>query len=287
MRVAAAQDGAVSAAQLAAAGLSRGAIAHRVADGRLERVHRGVYVMGPVRGPWCAEWAAILACGPWSALSHWTALALCGLAKRPEIVHVSRPAAVSFEGVRGHRATIGAEDRAVRHGLPITRPARTLLDLAPYLPAVELQRLVEEALLQRLTTHRELHALAERSRGRAGVAQLRAVLRRDDEPKLTRSEAERRLLALIRAARLPVPATNARVGGFEVDALRRDERLIVEVDGFAFHSSRAAFERDRRRDAHLTALGHRVIRVTWRQLAAEPEAVIATIAAALSAARSA
>ena len=64
-------------------------------------------------------------------------------------------------------------------------------------------------------------------------------------------------------------------------------RLVVEVDGFTFHVSRAAFERDHRRDAELTTLGYTVLRVTWRRLKAEPEAVIAELAALLSAARSA
>ena len=79
-------------------------------------------------------------------------------------------------------------------------------------------------------------------------------------------------------------ATNARPGRFEVDLLWPEQRLVVEVDGFAFHGTRAAFERDRRRDAELQALGYRVLRITWRQLTREPEAVIAD---ALSAARSA
>ena len=63
----------------------------------------------------------------------------------------------------------------------------------------------------------------------------------------------------------------------------REARLIVEVDGYAFHSSRSAFERDRRRDAALAGSGWRVVRVTWRQLTDEPEAVVATLAAALAA----
>jgi very-short-patch-repair endonuclease len=114
------------------------------------------------------------------------------------------------------------------------------------------------------------------------VPALRAVLQQ--EPSLTRSEAERRLLALIRAARLPPPRTNVRVGGFEVDMLWPAERLVVEIDGFAFHGGCAAFERDRRRDAQLLARGYRVLRITWRQLTREPHAVVATIAAALAAA---
>jgi very-short-patch-repair endonuclease len=66
-----------------------------------------------------------------------------------------------------------------------------------------------------------------------------------------------------------------------------EQRVVVEIDGFAFHSSRAAFERDRIRDAELQALGYRVLRITWRRLVSEPEAVVALLAAALSAARSA
>jgi very-short-patch-repair endonuclease len=72
--------------------------------------------------------------------------------------------------------------------------------------------------------------------------------------------------------------TNVRLGPYEVDLLWRAERLIVEVDGFRFHSSRAAFERDRLRDAELQANGFRVIRVTWRQLADQPEAMLARLA---------
>ena len=63
---------------------------------------------------------------------------------------------------------------------------------------------------------------------------------------------------------------------------RAGQRLVVEVDGFAFHSSRAAFERDRVRDAELQAMGYRVLRVTWRRLVAEPDVIVAQLAALLS-----
>jgi very-short-patch-repair endonuclease len=75
---------------------------------------------------------------------------------------------------------------------------------------------------------------------------------------------------------------NARVNHYEVDFLWREQRLIVEVDGYAYHGTRAAFERDRARDADLQARGYRVMRVTWRQLVDEPEALIARIAQALA-----
>ena len=86
---------------------------------------------------------------------------------------------------------------------------------------------------------------------------------------------------MLRAARLPNAVVNSRVAGYEVDFLWPAERLIVEVDGYAFHSTRTAFERDRLRDADLQARGYRVIRVTWRQLVDESEAVLARLAQAL------
>jgi very-short-patch-repair endonuclease len=150
-------------------------------------------------------------------------------------------------------------------------PARTLLDLATRLSPHDLERAVNEALVQKLSTKQELNRLARRS------SALEAALAY--EPALTRSEAEDRLLALVRAARLP-PRTNVKVTRYEVDFLWPGERLTVEVDGFAFHSSRAAFERDRTRDADLQAAGYRVTRVTWRQLIREPEAVVARVAGA-------
>ena len=79
-----------------------------------------------------------------------------------------------------------------------------------------------------------------------------------------------------------MPGVNVRVGGHEVDFLWRKEALVVEVDGFEFHSSRAAFERDRLRDAGLQAAGFRVIRVTWRQLTEQSEATLVRIARALA-----
>jgi very-short-patch-repair endonuclease len=89
------------------------------------------------------------------------------------------------------------------------------------------------------------------------------------------------MLGLVRAAALPAPRTNVRIGPYEVDAMWNEQRVIVEVDGYAFHSSRAAFERDRARDADLQARGFRVVRVTWRQIVDRPEATVARIACLL------
>jgi very-short-patch-repair endonuclease len=136
--------------------------------------------------------------------------------------------------------------------------------------------------VRRLVRRRDLLDQLERNRGRAGTRALREILEVPGGPAPTRSEAERRLLRLVRSAGLPRPLVNTRVASLEVDVLWRDQRLVVEVDGFRFRSSRASFERDRERDAVLAASGYTVLRVTWRQLVNEPEAVVARIAGALA-----
>ena len=81
---------------------------------------------------------------------------------------------------------------------------------------------------------------------------------------------------------LPRPTLNTLVEGYEVDALWREQKLIVELDGFGTHRTRAAFERDRKRDAALLAAGHRTLRVTARRLDVEPAAIIAPVGALLT-----
>jgi very-short-patch-repair endonuclease len=138
-----------------------------------------------------------------------------------------------------------------------------------------------EALTRRLVSAARLLADIELYRGRRGLTRLRSLLDGADPSTLTRSEAEERFLALVRAAALPPPEVNVRVQGYEVDFLWREAGLVVEVDGFQFHSSRAAFERDRRRDDDLQNSGFRVQRITWRQLVEDPYATVARTARAL------
>jgi very-short-patch-repair endonuclease len=149
-------------------------------------------------------------------------------------------------------------------------------------PPGDLERAVAEAERRRLASRSRLAALLARHTRRPGTRALRALVEAQERPAFTRSEAEQRLLRLVRKARLPAPDVNASLHGFEVDFLWRDAALVLEVDGYAFHSGRAAFEQDRRRDAELAARGLTVIRVTWRQLADEPEAVVVRIGQALA-----
>lgn len=177
-----------------------------------------------------------------------------------------------------HRTDVlDARDLRTRDGLRVTAPARTLLDLA-VIDGPAFTRALNKALVHRMVPPHDLEAaLAERRRG---TARLRAAL--DAGPSPTRSVLERRFLALVRDAGLPRPETTVRVGRFEVDALWRTQRLIVELDGCGAHSARAAFEADRVRDAEHQAAGYRTLRVTWRRLVERPSRVVADLSAALA-----
>ena len=146
---------------------------------------------------------------------------------------------------------------------------------------VELERLISEARVRRLIRPGELEATLKRNAGRKGAARMRGVLKAEGEPGLTRSEAERILRRLLRSAGLPLPQTNARVAGVEVDFLWPKERVVIEVDSWRFHGHRRAFERDRKKDLTLEAAGYRVFRITATQLEREPFLVIAQVARAL------
>lgn len=283
------QRGVVTRKQLLAAGVGRTAIKRRLRARSLNRVHRGVYLVGHSVAPeGAAEMAAILACGPGSVISHRSAARLW---KLPALVEWAGPVDVTIAGrnlrsrpgLRTYRVS-SLDHRDVRHlgSIPATAPARTMLDLASVLPFYDFERAVADARTRGLVRDRDLLELLERSGGRRGMRALRKLIQRDRGAGPTRSEAERKLMALVHAAGLPPPKANALVRGFEVDFVWREQRVVVEVDGFAFHSGRQAFERDRARDATLVASGYTVARVTWRQLVAQPEAVVARIAAALA-----
>jgi very-short-patch-repair endonuclease len=252
------QHGIVTTAQLLNAGVGRRSIARRVARGWLVPLHRGVYQVGPIAAPRGREMAAVLAVGNTAALSHQSAAAVWRiLPPHHGDVHVTVTRDVrSRPGIRVHRTL--SLNAAVRDGLRLTDPARTLKDLKPVLSSHDHDRALEQA-------------------------QIIGLIRNDGapEPEFTRSEGERRLKALCKAAELPIPRINARVAGWEVDAYWAAHNLVVEVDGWNFHNTRQAFERDRRKDAAVQTAGHRVVRITWRRLRYEPYAVAAQLAVLL------
>jgi very-short-patch-repair endonuclease len=186
-----------------------------------------------------------------------------------------------------HRTRLlDAQDVCTLERLPVTSPARVLLDMAELLTPRGLERALDEALVTRVVRPAQISELLGRAHGRAGTALLRALLARQTGTTRTRSEAEERFIALLRSARLPEPEVNTRVHGYEVDFLWRSASIVVEIDGYKFHSTRAAFERDRQKDAQLHASGLTTMRVTWFQMEDESYAVIARLAQALASRKS-
>lgn len=281
------QHGLVTRRQLIEAGVKGPAIAYRVRIGRLAAVHRGVYRSGPVTTTYHREMAAVLACGKEAVLSHRSAGSLWGLLheasnEAPVDITTTGQRRPSRGDITIHRTRrLPVDERALRHGIPTTSAGRTLLDLASCIRGPRMERAVAKALRNGLVSVEDMGTLLDRHKGRRGIGFLRELVKTDEAPALTRSEAEVRFLKLMRRSGLPRPAVNTRLRGFEVDFLWRSHRLIVEIDGFAYHGGRAAFERDRNRDATLTAAGYRVVRITWRQLTRETEAVLARVAQAL------
>ncbi len=285
--VAARQLGLITAEQLIAAGVGRGSIRWRLANGALHRVFRGVYLVGhavPATG--AVEFAAVLACGRDTLVSHRSAAGLWELAPSPprdevEVTVIGRDCR-SRPGLRVHQThEIADADRGTKNGIPVTAPALTLIDFAFSAGAEEAERAIAEGFALRLLTEPDLAAAAERNPHCAGVAQVRAILGQPGGPSRTRSGGERAMLRLIRAAGLPPPRTNYPVAGFSADFCWPDARLIVEVDGHLFHASRAALERDHRRDIVHRDAGYEVLRFTARQLEEAPIYVATVIARAL------
>lgn len=288
--IAAAQHGVVSRTQLLEAGLTRGAVDGRVRRRRLRPLHRGVYLLGSLTGELRAarsrEMVAVLACGTGSVVSHGSAASLWEVipgCDDSEPVHItcvdSQP---RRPGIRANRvASLPEAQVSAVAGIPVTAPARTLVDLAGGVSGRTLEQAIARAERSGLVDGVELTTLVRSLGRRPGIGVLREILSRG-APSLTRSVAEARLLALVRKGGLPDPKTNARVGRYEVDFLWAAQGVAVEVDGFAHHSSRRQFESDRRRDADLAGQGIHVMRVTWRHLVDEPHAVLVRIARTLA-----
>jgi very-short-patch-repair endonuclease len=284
--VAARQLGLITAGQLIAAGVGRGSIRWRLANGTLHRVFRGVYLVGhAVPAPGALEFAAVLACGADAVVSHRSAAALWRLvtAAGPDVeVTVAGRDCRSRDGLRVHHVEhLDPRDRGQRNGIPATAPARTVIDFASTAGAEESERAIAEAFALKLLTEPQLNAAIERAPSRAGVARVRAILGQPGGPSRTRSGGERAMLRLVRAARLPAPRANYLVAGYTADFCWPDERLIVEVDGYDFHSNRAAIECDHRRDVVHREAGYEVIRFTAQQLKDDPVYVATVIARAL------
>jgi very-short-patch-repair endonuclease len=283
--LAARQWGVVARGELLDAGLSRKIVANRVRSGHLLRLHPGVYAVGHARLRREGRWlAAVLAVGPGAVLSHRDAAGLHDL--RPANHRLIDVTATtdrrSTARIRIHRTrSLVAQDITTVHGIPVTTVARTLVDLAGTVPRDHLTRAVKEAERRRNFDLKAVEATLARTRGRRGPGHraLREAIAEYVALGLSASLSplEDAFLRLTRDAGLPRPATNAHIEGFQVDAVWHAPRIAVELDSWQHHHDRHAFERDRERDATLTAAGWRVVRFTYRQVTSRPDSVIETL----------
>lgn len=230
MRLASVQHGVVGRAQLLRAGVSPDVLDRRLKARRLRPVHRGVYMVGPLRAAHALEMAAVLACGASGVVSHRSAAALWQLLPRagsgPVEVSTVRGDHDRRSGIRVHRArTLRADEVTKLEGIPITTPSRTLYDLVTVLPRRQLDRALAHAMGQGLTNRGELFSLLRRHLRHPGTSRLRALLASEVPMAPTRSEAEDRFLALIRKGQLSTPAVNVTVCGYEVDFSGRQSGL--------------------------------------------------------------
>jgi very-short-patch-repair endonuclease len=272
--LAARQHGVVTRAQLASLGLGRGAIEHRLAIGRLYLIHRGVYTVGHPELTHEGRWmAGVLSAGRGAVLSHRSAAALWDLPSPSlKFVEVTTPVTRSpGTGILAHESLLARQEVTQHEGIPVTTVPRTLLDLAAVVSGPVLSRAFREAQVRRSATPGDVAALLDRHPGRRGNMAVRALLAdaRFGTGR-TRSELEAAFTRFLRHCSLPAPRRNVhmQVGGIELEAdcIWPGARLIVELDGRAFHDTASAFEHDRSRDRALAANGWTVIRVTWRQL---------------------
>ncbi|MFL5902795.1 MAG: type IV toxin-antitoxin system AbiEi family antitoxin domain-containing protein [Solirubrobacteraceae bacterium] len=287
-RLASRQHGIVTARQLRALGVSTRARDHRVQIGRLHPIHRGVYAVGhrdlSENGLFVAAVAAV---GAEAALSHVSAAALWGL-MRPhgdDGVDVTVTRSIKPRpGIRLHvTRSLPPFDVTRHHGIPVTTPTRTVLDLAQVLTERNLRRVVHEGEVQRLVSNDELRERVHRSPKRRGGPRLRAIV--DEGPVRTRSEFEEVTYDLLARNRFPRPKTNTPLPGLpswlEVDFHFPGTSLVVEADGDQFHGTRWRRRMDARKQALIEAAGFRVIRLTWEQVTGDEAQTVRRVRQAL------
>lgn len=222
--------------------------------------------------------AAVLACGDDAVLSHSSAAALLGIRPVHAVIEVSVPAQRRVPGVRVHRRA-ALTDVGTCHGIPVTSPTLTLIDLATQLSDMALERAVNDADANNVITVLALRQELDHQPRRPGLGRLRTLI--DHRTfTLTDSVLERLFLPLAQQAGLPRPLTRHMVSGHKVDFFWPDLKLVVETDGLRYHRTPAQQARDRKRDhAHL-ANGLTTVRFTHAQVRHDPNHVVDTLRSA-------
>jgi hypothetical protein len=268
----------VTNAQLLEAGFSAGAIRHRILAKRWFPVRAGVYSLAPPPLPADARlMGAVLACGAGTAVSDLASAWLFGLIDTfPRIIDVTNASGRGRgrPGLRIHRRQIEPVDVTSRRGIPALTAARTIADLAATLPPRNLEQMLLLAGSRRLLDEGRLRELAS-SGGRRGSPALREAL--GLEVPFVRSPVEATFVGVCKDIGTDAPLVNRtiEVAGrrFEVDFHWPDLRLIVEIDGYAFHGGRSRANSDRDRDQVLSMAGWLIVRFTRDQVVGDPAEV--------------
>jgi very-short-patch-repair endonuclease len=286
LELASRQHGLVERAQLA---VSDATVVAWVQAKRLHRVHPGVYrVAGAPVTREQRLLAACLAAGPESAVSHRPAAHDWGMGEFPDVVEIVTPRArwPRLRNVRVHRSTDLRPDHiTVRHGIPVTKPLRTLVDLgqsAPWAVADALERGLTAKLFGLAAADRILDDLGRK--GRSGIGVLRLALdNRALGREVPESLLEVRMARLIRRRGIPMAAYQHVVEpGLRVDFAYPELKIAIEVDGFGVHGTAAALSHDLARQNRLVAMGWIVLRFTWHQVVKQPDTVARTLLVTLS-----
>lgn len=276
------QHGVVARQQLLKLGYGPDAIKHALAAGRLHTLaHQGVYAIGRPQLTGAGCWmAAVLACGPGAALSHYTAALHLGMLRgdhRPIEVSVPISRDPRRPGIVVHRRTaLSSADVFIHDRIPVTSASRTLIDIAVHIGPDRLEAAVNVADKLDLIDPDSLRVAIDRHHGRRGVAILRRLLDRQTFA-LTDSHLERRFLAITHSLSLPVPQTGLYVNGFRVDFFWPQLGLVIETDGLRYHRTAAQQARDRLRDQTHIAAGFTSLRFTHAQVTFQPAYVRSTL----------
>lgn len=281
-RIARESHGVVARKEMLRAGVTRRQIDWRLGDGRLHRVHPGVYRVGHAAPNLEARYLAAVRAGGEDALLGGPAAAFLFAVIRG---HVPTPLVLTstkrrVRGVTTRRSHNLRDDATTWRGIPVTTVPRTLVDLAAILPSDELARACHEAWVKHHTGPEQIEKVLALRPNTPGAGKLRRILRGD--VPVTLSALESRFLTLLREHGLPLPETNRRVGGSLVDCRWPEHWLTVELDGYRYHSSRHAWEQDRRRERETRARGDEFRRYTYGDVFEQPRLMLRELKSLLS-----
>ena len=286
LSLAARQGGVILRHQAEALGIDGSRLERRVKKGEWQRIAEGAYRIFPALDDRDHLRSAV-AILPGAVVSHGSAALLLDLTDRPPrrpqvTVHASTTSRCPNVDVRRSRNLL-AEHTEEQDGLPITTPARTLVDLAVDLLPDRWITVADAAIARRRVSSVQLAEVAAVvcGQGRRGSGTIREFL---DDPLAGSSPLERKAIRLIVEARLPTPE---REYPLPWDPRRRfdlaypEYRVAIELDGRRWHDTREAFESDRRRDREAVRHGWVVLRFTWEDIVRRPHEFIREIAAVL------